>query len=501
MTGITLQAAVLLTLLRAILVAGIALPCSAAVCRWTAAAGTATARMLRVSVGVAPVVVPELLPGFHYRIAASEWALLTGLSAENTGVFTELLYLLLQLARSTAAGLLLRYLLPAAGDAATALHSWQLLRPRLAPIVWLRGWWSLWLRNSWQPELFLWCVLGLRVFQEFETAALMQIDRSPVAWSVWLFDASAAGLQQSELLRLTPYPLVPELLLLLLLWVGGRLRKSGDEHSGDRVNQVSGRSSADALVLLGCGGLWLLYVLLPLLGGLLPGISGLSLLAESAGMLRRTLIQLAVSLGFAFAAAAGALALATRLLQQRLQGFRRALLLLLLLPGLSGNLVVALLLQFSFQLPFLLGLRDTFVPLLAGLVISVLPGAVVLVLLLRSSAGEAAVHSAELLQCAAEPARRRAAARLLWELSDGRWVMAWLLTAQWCFWNVTVSSILRPPAIELVVNRLYNEMHFARTEALLGLTLLATAAPAILAGLLLGVLRIIRSAESLREPR
>ncbi len=501
MTGITLQAAVLLTLLRAALVAGMALPCSTVVCRWVAAARTSRARMLRICISVAPVIIPELLPGFHYRIAASAWAQQTGVPLQNTAALTELLYLLLQLVRSVAAAVLLRYLLPAGSRASTALHSWRLLRPRLATGVWLRGWWSLSLRTCWQPGLFLWCVLGLRVFQEFETAALMQIDRAPVAWTVWLFDASAAGLRQSELLRLTPYPLFPEILLLLLLLSWGRQAgQDGDEQSGEHRQRTASWSWAELVVLLSSGGLWVLYVLLPLLGSLLPGISGLLLLAESGGMVQRTLVQMGVSLGFAFAAAAGALALATRLLRERQQGFRRVLLWLILLPGLSGNLVVALLLQFSFQLPLLLELRDTFVPLLAGLVFSVLPGALVMVLLLRSMSSESAVHSAELLQQSSGLPRRRAASRLLWELSDGRWVMAWLLTAQWCFWNVTVSSILRPPAIELVVNRLYNEMHFARTESLLGLTLLATIAPALLAVLLLCILRIVRSIGSRRDP-
>jgi hypothetical protein len=55
-----------------------------------------------------------------------------------------------------------------------------------------------------------------------------------------------------------------------------------------------------------------------------------------------------------------------------------------------------------------------------------------------------------------------------------------LLLTQWCFWDVTTTSILRPLSPEPVVTRLYNEMHFARTEALLGLTVLAGLSPLVL---------------------
>jgi hypothetical protein len=71
-------------------------------------------------------------------------------------------------------------------------------------------------------------------------------------------------------------------------------------------------------------------------------------------------------------------------------------------------------------------------------------------------------------------------------------LLAWLLLSQWCFWNVTISSMLHPPSIELVVTRLYNEMHFSRTEALLGLTLLSSVTPCLVFALLMLVLRVRR---------
>ncbi|MGV2341566.1 MAG UNVERIFIED_CONTAM: hypothetical protein LVR18_48895 [Planctomycetaceae bacterium] len=55
-----------------------------------------------------------------------------------------------------------------------------------------------------------------------------------------------------------------------------------------------------------------------------------------------------------------------------------------------------------------------------------------------------------------------------------------LLLTQWCFWDVTSTSILRPLDPEPAITRLYNEMHFARTEVLLGLTALSALAPVVL---------------------
>ena len=68
--------------------------------------------------------------------------------------------------------------------------------------------------------------MALVTFQEFETAALMQIDRYPISWSVWLFDAHAARLPLLDSLRMMAGPLLCELVMLgpalyVLLNAGG----------------------------------------------------------------------------------------------------------------------------------------------------------------------------------------------------------------------------------------------------------------------------------------
>jgi hypothetical protein len=48
-----------------------------------------------------------------------------------------------------------------------------------------------------------------------------------------------------------------------------------------------------------------------------------------------------------------------------------------------------------------------------------------------------------------------------------------MISAHRCFWDVTVASILRPVELEPVITRLYNEMHYGRTEALMSLSIFA----------------------------
>jgi len=491
MTGGSLLAAICWSFLRATGIAALAVPVVELLWHATAAAAMRRTRILLVCLVVAPLFIPELLPGFHYRISASKWSAMIGLSATGSGVATELLYLLLQLCRAVSTGFLLRFLLPGPVRRSTSLHSWLLLRTDLKPERWFPGWIILNIHLRYRPLLLLWGLLTLRSFQEFETAALMQIDQAPVSWTVWMFDAIAAGLQQAEVIQrvMIPVSLQGGLLIILLMLVSGRRQQTWLQDSGPAVARE--KLALTRTILAGWVLLLILYVALPVTGNLLSGVSGLRWILSSSGILRRTLSQLGVSLAFALSASAGALGTAALALNMSGRVRRRVLAWILLLPGLSGPLCTALLLQFLFQLPGLQAFWGTFVPLLAGLVLSSLPGAFLAVLLLQNRRNLSGVLTAELLG-GANDHRRIVSGKLLWHLSDGRWLLAWLLLSQWCFWNVTISSMLHPPSIELVVTRLYNEMHFSRTEALLGLTLLSSITPCFVFALLMLVLRVRR---------
>ena len=162
----------------------------------------------------------------------------------------------------------------------------------------------------------------------------------------------------------------------------------------------------------------------------------------------------------------------------------------LLLPGLLGSLVLSLGLLAMFQLPGLRELYDTWLPMLLGQTLAVLPFASAVVLLLLRVTDPAALHSAKLLAVSEKSRIRRQMATIRWRLTTGRWLLGGLIIAHRCFWDVTVASILRPVQVEPVITRLYNEMHYGRTEALMSLSLFATLTPLAIAAVVMLLSRL-----------
>jgi hypothetical protein len=163
-----------------------------------------------------------------------------------------------------------------------------------------------------------------------------------------------------------------------------------------------------------------------------------------------------------------------------------------LLPGLAGSLAISLTLLSLFQTPFFRPLYDTWLPLVLGQLLGVLPRAFALQLLLGRFVGSESISTAEQLTGSSSVVVRGRGAGILWRLVDVRWLGGLLLLTQWCFWDVTSTSVLRPMSPEPAVTRLYNEMHFARTEVLLGLTVLSAMSPGMLFLVVLVVSRVWR---------
>lgn len=457
-----------------------------------------------------PFFIPELLTGFNYRVQATVWA--AKLAPDLNAVFTEALYGGIQLLRAVAAGTLVLLILPRDPATASRLFAWRLLRPVMGARKWLWGLLRLRLEGDLAGLLSAWSVMALVVFQEFETAALMQVDRHPLAWSVWMFDAHAARQPLTDSLQMAFAPLLLECLLLspaaIVIW----LRR---ESAGRELLSAAGEHRPTSLLTITLAALWgllgfAILVAIPMLRMRGEVIEGLRILLITPRLLKQSLEQVLTSALISFGAAVAAISISGLLLglidRQRIQNQNHhrnrnqnrhssaalAALMIALLPGLAGPLLIALTLLAAFQLPILRPLYDTWLPLLLGLTLSVLPRAMALQQLLRLTQTNEAVFLADLLRLSRLSAVRRAAAAILWRLMDVRWICALLLLTQWCFWDVTTTSILRPLSPEPVVTRLYNEMHFSRTEALLGLTALAGLSPLMLgtAGML--VMRAIR---------
>lgn len=323
--------------------------------------------------------------------------------------------------------------------------------------------------------------MSLIVFQEFETAALMQIDRHPIAWSVWLFDAHAAYQPLSRSLQMTLLPVCCELFLLApALWLLTTHRSVSD-HVNDGFFLPAERRNRHRLVAWSCllPGL-IFFAIWPLVANAATAFSGLLAMARNSFLLNQSLSEILTSTGFAVAAAFLSMVISSTL-QEGLRSAKLARFIqgAVLAPGLPGSLVLSLLLLAMFQTPVARFLYDTWLPMLTGLVLAVLPKAFAVVLLLKRSSDDAAVHSAILLEHASLSITRTRSAAVRWRLRTARWLLGGLLVSHWCFWDVTVASILHSVRLEPVVTRLYNEMHYGRTEALLSLSLISALAPAI----------------------
>ena len=83
------------------------------------------------------------------------------------------------------------------------------------------------------------------------------------------------------------------------------------------------------------------------------------------------------------------------------------------------------------------------------------------------------------------------ARNILWQLNRRRRVLVLAILSHWCLWDVTIASTLRPVTFEPIVTRLYNEMHYGRTETLVALTVLTIATPFIAYLLIGGVWKYI----------
>ncbi len=321
----------------------------------------------------------------------------TGISVLTFGdLITEAIYSLLLLVRITAIGCAARLLLPASPVSAASFHSWKLLRQQVGGAKWRWNWLLLSIAGRWRTGIVTWCLMVLIGLQEFETAALMQLDHSPVVWTVTLFDAHAAHQPLTDTLRMIAPPLTAQVVLLApmlaLLLISGRSKEIRSEEQQCSMGRsgVFGRWLSAGWLAMAI----LIAAVWPIAGQASALMDAVILMSGNPALLSQSLGQVAVSLGFAFAAAIVSLRIAAFLLDSA--GWMRCFW-LVVLPGLTGSLVCSLMVLTLFQWPLMRPLYDTWLPLLAGSSLAVLPRAVLVVLLVRRLAPADSVYSAELL--------------------------------------------------------------------------------------------------------
>ena len=410
-----------------------------------------------------PLFVPDLIVGFSWRLTAQHLT--------NSMWGTECLYAAVLLTRACGAAVLVLMLVPQSAVTAESLHSWRLLNGTGGS---QRHLYRLLLMGPWRGPVVAWCLTALVAFQDFETAAMIQVDRHPVVWTVWMFDAHAGNQMLTYTLKLMIAPVVIQVVLLapamgLLLASagdgGGKTRLEDYGKGGAR--RTSGMKLKAVLLILTVVGVtivvgWPVFVSVP---EVLPGMP---LLVDDVGSVFH---QQLTTIGFSLAAAI--LSTCGAVLLHRSE--HPLLTAACLLPGMAGSLVLSLLLLQTFQLPGLRMIWDSWLPLLAGQSLLMLPRAWILVLVLDRFVSRESLHSARLM--AAVPGYTRFMVPLLWRLVHVRWIAVCAILCHWCTWDVTTGAVLRPVTIEPVVTRLYREMHFSRTESLTALTLVTLLMP------------------------
>lgn len=421
-------------------------------------------RLICLTAALIPLFVPELVIGFNYRMAAermvhSVWA-------------TEALYGLLLFFRGLAAQILVHLLLPAPAADAETLHSWQLLR---RPTV---SWWLNRLRlvvfGPARVHLVGWCVAGLLCFQDFETAALIQVDRHPICWTVWLFDAHQLGDPLTRSLSFAWIALFVELLILIPLLRLITVRQVVRTEAVISAPESAAPGRFPTAVIWCCLTAALVFFLVwPVVGNSTSAVKGLVSLVQRPHQLKQFTGQIVTTLGVAITSSVIALHTARILRTMKSE----LLTILLLLPGLCGSLILSLTLLKMFQWPGMNVFYDTLIPMILGQTALMLPRAWLITVLLDVLTPESSVHSAVLLKSSRNAAVGTFGSSITWRFRHFRWLLAFTILTHWCYWDVTVASLLHPVRLEPVVTRLYDLMHYGRNETLAAITLLALVLP------------------------
>ncbi len=481
-------AAVAWSLLRAFVVAAVAVPVSA-VQEAAVRRESGSRRGWLLGLLLAPLFAPDLLVGYAY--ARFDLSLL------HRPMWNELLYLSLVTLKFVPAGLVLRLIAPPPLDSSEAWHCQRLLDvaadSRSAGAGSRR-------RGERSLAAAVSMLTGLLVFQEFEISSEMAV----VSWTVHLFDSQATGLNVATLLRRSALPGFLQLLVagalvrVLVRWVWPE-RPRWSEH---RLDGGNSRAVFAVRLLGGMGALGLWGLPLTIVG--CSGLNAIRSLAENPGLVRSLVPELTVAILLAsiagFGAAVASICLARRLRpaassfgtnRTRASADSRWPVLMLtglcLAAGMSGSLVLSALVLAAVQLPGLVVFRETVLPLVVTLLLAVLPRGLFLFLLVSPVLTRESDFVAGLLAGGSRTdSRARRGASLLWAGGPQRTVLLAGLLSWWAFLNLTATAMLCPASISLpgtsgaivpLPVRLYNLMHYGRNGPLSLMTLLSVVVP------------------------
>lgn len=462
--AVSLSAACGWTLLRGVVVALLCVPLAWGVHRQLVTSSHRVRTMLW-GLLLVPLITPALMTGYAYSSFS--------LSLIRHPVWNEVLYAALVALRFLIAAVLVVHLAPAPPVSASAMHVARLGR-RTA-----QGGtgppWQLWIHGPQRASFPAAAVMFLLVFQEFEIASLM----NTTSWTVWLFDAQAGGLDLRRAVRLTLLPGLIQLLVLLPLAWFALPSLSLPPIASDRLPGRSRRRTALVwtVAVAGCVsvlGIPLLFIGRDAVKGIVPVLRN-----------RQMVEEVVIAAGVGSGAGVTAMLLAALLLHWGVGGAGRPMCrgawtaaAVFAVPGMLGSLSISLVVLWLFQQPAFRGLYDTLIPAIVALIVYLFPRALLLLLVFAAMTPQSSLHVVQQLKSSPVKWHRAAAGELRWRLAWQRHCLAAGLLCVWGYLELTPYSILAPPGMTAAPVRLYNLMHYGRSNVLSAMTLLTMLSPA-----------------------
>ncbi len=425
---------------------------------------------------LASILSPDLVAGYGYRNFS--------LSLARHPAWNEAFLTLLIGLKATAVAAVMLYFTPEPALTPTARH---LLR--LGNRV---KWWERWrlsvAHGPFVRVLPAFAVAFLFAFQQFELPSLTGVT----AWTVTLFDRQALLPDLAESADPLVWPLAVELFALAPV-VALVLRSVGADRRTVAPSRTSRVRGLIAWVMVGL--IATLTTALPFAMLAREALPNIDYVAANAPSIVAYWKEIAIAAGYAVPSALLAFLASIGLLRMasvpKIRVLGVALLVVACVPGLCGTLVPSLaaveLLQ---HWPFL-AFRDTLIPLVAVLALSLLPRAILLEALARLVRHSAGIELARRLRTSPLRSQRRSGRALLWTLDGFGRFCRFSVLAFWGYLDLTAATILAPPGFVPVTARLYNLMHYGHNAALSAMTLVAVTVPLVAFLVLLAGRRLV----------
>jgi iron(III) transport system permease protein len=452
-----------MTLLRSLIIGGIAVAFARPLCSLLATNRLSHRRIAWILL-LAPYFTPTLLTGYAYANFS--------LSLIHHPVINTIFYTILVGLKFSPIAAVIFHFAPAP-ISNEAIHCRGLMtRSHSTLRSKLEHWVFLLRAGCARAPIAAFAVVFLCAFAEFEMASLMGVK----SWTVSLFDGNAGGGALGDSLRRMLGPLLCEAAAVatVVLVLGRHRVKPARQLANTKTSWIAWFYLIMAFVFV---------LMIPASMVLWGTVRGFRLLFENFVLSREIISSLLFATGATLLASVAVFWLERSAKRGLGPAFGKTVLLIGVCLGLLGPLLLSLAVLAAVQLPGLLSLRDTPVPLVVTLALILLPLGYVLKRVLELTAYRSGLHLATLMQ------KSRPARDLKWRLRTSGKFWTVVLLFVWAYWDLTASAILAPIGMTPVTVRLYNLMHYGQIAALSAMTCATFAAPILIFMLALGTRR------------